>query len=127
VSTPQSQGNKRGRKITCRRCKGKGEWGYNHLNGDTHCYLCQGSGLMTVYTAAERQAMEREARWHSDAYTAGYQLHLTVRRHARKAAEARAGYVYTRGTDTPAACRESAARTARAAAYWVSEGLEALS
>lgn len=54
----------------CSRCKGTGEARYNHLNGDTHCYLCNGSGLLYRPTAAEKARREADDQWATDAYMA---------------------------------------------------------
>jgi hypothetical protein len=97
----------RGRYTRCSRCRGTGQARYNHLNGDTHCYLCGGGGWRVTYSAAEKAQIEAEAAWYGKAYADGYQLGITVRRLARQV-----------GADR--------ARARRTATFWVKEGLEAM-
>jgi len=52
----------------CGRCKGTGYARFNHLNGDTHCYLCDGTGVQLTYTKAQRERMEADQQWVSDAH-----------------------------------------------------------
>ena len=53
---------------TCTRCKGTGEARYNHMNGDTHCYLCNGEGIRYSPTAAEKAREAADAAWHNDSH-----------------------------------------------------------
>lgn len=50
----------------CGRCSGTGEARYNSLNGDTHCYQCNGAGILYRPSAAEKARKEREQAWYSD-------------------------------------------------------------
>lgn len=47
----------------CSRCKGTGQARYNHLNGDTHCYLCNGRGLQYRPTPAEKARQAEFDSW----------------------------------------------------------------
>lgn len=50
----------------CGRCSGTGEARYNHANGDTHCYQCNGAGIIYQASAAEKARKEREQAWYSN-------------------------------------------------------------
>lgn len=69
----------------CSRCKGTGEARYNHLNGDTHCYLCDGKGETFHLTAAAKARREADQAWYSAAYQAAYSYKLAARRAMRTA------------------------------------------
>lgn len=45
---------KRGTYIKCPKCKGRGDGFLNHLNGETHCYRCDGTGLAYRQTSEEK-------------------------------------------------------------------------
>lgn len=38
----------------CPKCKGSGDGFLNHLNGETHCYRCDGTGLAYRQTSEEK-------------------------------------------------------------------------
>jgi hypothetical protein len=52
----------------CSRCKGTGEARFNHMNGDTHCYLCDGTGVQVTYSAEAKARQDAERQWGSDAH-----------------------------------------------------------
>lgn len=50
----------------CGRCKGSGQARFNHLNGDTHCYLCGGSGRQTILTPKGRAQKQADEAYYSE-------------------------------------------------------------
>jgi hypothetical protein len=69
----------------CSRCKGTGEARYNHMNGDTHCYLCNGSGIQRVFSAAEKALAAKDAAWGAAHAKRCYDYDLLVRKAVREA------------------------------------------
>jgi hypothetical protein len=98
----------------CTRCKGTGQARYNHLNGDTHCYLCNGTGVAITYSAAEKAQQEADRAWATEAYyklVGGYHCYENkIRRPVREASE-----------ETGTSRRELERRLT----WWVKEGLMA--
>ncbi len=127
TTRPKPADPKRGTYVRCGRCKCTGEARYNHLNGDTHCYLCDGRGWQLRYSKAEREQIERENAWWGKARTAEYRLRLDVTSLARKAAWAHQGFVYHRlDNPTPpdqAQVEAWQARSRKAMTFWVGDGL----
>jgi hypothetical protein len=52
----------------CGRCKGTGYARYNHMNGDVHCYLCNGSGIQVKLSAEEKARRAEQDTWSIDAH-----------------------------------------------------------
>jgi hypothetical protein len=52
----------------CTRCKGTGQARFNHLNGDTHCYLCDGEGTRRVYSKVEKAQIDAARQAEGDYY-----------------------------------------------------------
>lgn len=121
---------KRGKYVRCGKCKGTGDAGYNHRNGDEYCYPCMGRGYRVQFTAAEKAAIAAEQEWYSMAHSGSYNLMIQVESLARKAAQEKQGFVYHRIDNPVEADREMTlrwkSRTRRLATFWVREGLEAM-
>jgi hypothetical protein len=64
----------------CSRCKGTGQARFNHLNGDTHCYLCNGSGIQRILSKDEKAREEDESQWLADNYQPAFQFDCILRR-----------------------------------------------
>jgi hypothetical protein len=120
-----------GKYVMCGRCRGTGEARYNHLNGDTHCYLCGGVGMRYQASAAEKAREAQEQAWRQATYNAlhvghGYlqQLRRPVREacqqvpwpaEGRRAPQAELD-AYEADVDPT---RARAAQLTRALTYWV--------
>jgi hypothetical protein len=99
------------------------------MNGDTHCYLCDGTGVQVTYSAEAKAQMAAEAQWASDAHyrkVGGFSsFDNMIRRPCREATETTE---YRKDGDE---AYEEARRADRAAArkfedrltFWVGTGL----
>jgi len=100
------------------------------MNGDTHCYLCNGSGQQRIYSAAEKAEMAREAEWVGKAHYDGYHLKLTASKLARKASWEQQGYVYHRidnpDEPNPEQTERWKARSRKLVAFWVTTALDSM-
>lgn len=123
--------NGRGRLQRCGKCKGTGTGFLNHLNGETHCYSCNGTGQRRVYSAAEKAAIEVERAWWADAYHKSYDLRILVERTVRKHFVAQAGVDEADWRNHGeleknilADARVAGHQQARLTTFWIREGLE---
>jgi len=64
----------------CSRCKGTGQARYNSMNGDTYCYLCNGTGIQRILSADEKAREVSDAQWLGDNYQPAFQFDCILRR-----------------------------------------------
>jgi hypothetical protein len=103
----------------CSRCKGTGQARYNHLNGDTYCYLCNGTGVQVVLPKALRERQAADDQWVCDAHYAlvgGMRSYENQLRRPVRQATCKAGEY---SNDATRGLR-------RQLTFWVGEGLAAM-
>jgi hypothetical protein len=100
------------------------------MNGDTHCYLCNGTGVAITYTAEAREQQTQDAQFASDLHfrlVGGYHsFNNKIRQPIREATEV-TGYI-REGDDRPANYEELRAEDSRRAhrlerriTFWLDE------
>lgn len=98
----------------CARCNGTGKFGFNHLSGEDHCYLCLGVGTTSERVYTRDEAVAREAR----------QDRARERREAQAQAEWEAGRV-EREARAQASANAEAERLAELASWsYLSAGID---